>query len=46
LVWFRFSNGRLSMDRHSGLACSYCYWHFVDVVWIYLFYLLYLSASF
>ena len=34
--------GRLSADYHTPAEMSGLYWHFVDLVWIYLFPLLYL----
>jgi cytochrome c oxidase subunit 3 len=34
--------GRYDADWHNPLECSGLYWHFVDIVWIFLFPLLYL----
>lgn len=36
--------GRLSANYHTPAEMSGLYWHFVDLVWIYLFPLLYLVA--
>ena len=34
--------GRYSPEYHSPVEVSGLYWHFVDIVWIFLFPLLYL----
>jgi cytochrome c oxidase subunit 3 len=36
------ARGRFSPDYHSPVEASGLYWHFVDIVWIFLFPLLYL----
>ena len=36
LILFRFSS-----KHHVGLEASLWYWHFVDVVWIFLFLIVY-----
>jgi heme/copper-type cytochrome/quinol oxidase subunit 3 len=38
--------GRLGPDRHLTLSVFALYWHFVDVVWIFVFSSLYLSPHF
>jgi cytochrome c oxidase subunit 3 len=38
LAW----RGRISADQHDVVECTGLYWHFVDIVWIFLFPLLYL----
>ncbi len=35
-------NGRYNADYHNPIECFGLYWHFVDIVWIFLFPLLYL----
>ena len=40
LVWSW--RGTISSDYHSPIEISGLYWHFVDIVWIFLFPLLYL----
>ncbi|MDA8085073.1 MAG: cytochrome c oxidase subunit 3 family protein [Nitrospiraceae bacterium] len=35
-------NGRLTRDNHAVLENTGLYWHFVDIVWMYLFPLFYL----
>ena len=46
LDWFirmqRSLNGRFSASYYSPVETVGLYWHFVDIVWIYLFALLYL----
>jgi cytochrome c oxidase subunit 3 len=34
--------GRISAEQHDVVECTGLYWHFVDIVWIFLFPLLYL----
>src|SRR5262245_9091228 len=36
------AKGRFSADNHNAIECTGLYWHFVDIVWIFLFPLLYL----
>jgi cytochrome c oxidase subunit 3 len=36
------ARGRFSAEYHDPMECSGLYWHFVDIVWIFLFPLLYL----
>ena len=40
----RRSTGRITKERHLTLTVYSYYWHFVDVVWIFVFSLLYLST--
>ena len=41
LVCFR----RLNRDRYMGVEVCGLYWHFVDIVWVFLFPLLYLAGA-
>ncbi len=41
IAWMAYK-GRFSPDYHSPVEVSGLYWHFVDIVWIFLFPLLYL----
>jgi len=41
MVWMSW-RGRFSRDYYTPLEVTGLYWHFVDVVWIFLFPLLYL----
>jgi cytochrome c oxidase subunit 3 len=36
--------GRFTKDYNSPIEISGLYWHFVDIVWIFLFPLLYLTG--
>jgi cytochrome c oxidase subunit 3 len=43
IVWFQAREpGRFTPSDHFGLAAAELYWHFVDVIWLVLFGLLYL----
>nr|ATN28870.1 cytochrome c oxidase subunit III [Lissoclinum sp. TIC-2013-079] len=42
---FRFFLGHFNMNNHIGFECSIWYWHFVDVVWIFLFLVIYCWGS-
>jgi cytochrome c oxidase subunit III len=35
--WFRARNGSLTPARHFSFEAAAWYWHFVDVVWLFLF---------
>lgn len=40
--WLKAKDGRYSKEGNSTIECFGLYWHFVDLVWIFLFPLLYL----
>jgi cytochrome c oxidase subunit III len=42
VVWRSRVVGHYSNEHHFGIEASEIYWHFVDVIWIVLFVLLYL----
>lgn len=42
ICFFRSLRGDFSQDRHFAVSAVEMYWHFVDVVWIFLFLLLYI----
>ncbi|NJN29404.1 MAG: heme-copper oxidase subunit III [Synechococcales cyanobacterium RM1_1_8] len=42
VLWRSREPGHYSSESHFGIAAAELYWHFVDVVWIVLFVLLYL----
>lgn len=41
VMWWRHSVGHFSRARHFGFEASAWYWHFVDVVWLFLFITIY-----
>ena len=45
LVLYRAAKGQFSSKHHVGVAAVTLYWHFVDVVWIFLFGILYLGVT-
>ena len=44
LLWMA-RRGRFSAEYYSPVEVSGLYWHFVDIVWIFLFPLLYLIGA-
>ena len=45
LVLYRASRGQFSSRHHVGVAAVTLYWHFVDVVWLFLFGILYIGVA-
>ena len=37
VCWFRAKKGHFTKDSHFGFEAAAWYWHFVDVVWLFLF---------
>ncbi len=37
-------NGRFTPEYHNPLEMAGLYWHFIDIVWVFLYPLLYLVA--
>jgi cytochrome c oxidase subunit III len=42
---FRASAGQFTPERHFGFEAAAWYWHFVDVVWLFLFVCIYVSGA-
>jgi cytochrome c oxidase subunit III len=42
VLWRSLTPGHYSSEKHFGIEAAEIYWHFVDVVWIVLFLLLYI----
>jgi len=45
LMLGRGLKGQFNARHHVGFAAATLYWHFVDVVWIFLFGILYLAVT-
>lgn len=45
VCWFRFVNMHFTRTDHFGLEAAIWYWHFVDVIRIFLFFVVYLWPS-
>jgi cytochrome c oxidase subunit III len=41
VCWLRAYNGHFKPDHHFGFEAAAWYWHFVDVVWLFLFFCVY-----
>ena len=41
VCWFRAYKGHFTKDHHFGFEAAAWYWHFVDVVWLFLFVAIY-----
>jgi len=41
VCWFRARKGGFTQERHFGFEAAAWYWHFVDVVWLFLFVCIY-----
>jgi cytochrome c oxidase subunit 3 len=41
VCWFRARAGQFTPERHFGFEAAAWYWHFVDVVWLFLFVCIY-----
>jgi cytochrome c oxidase subunit 3 len=41
VCWFRAKAGHFKPDHHFGFEAAAWYWHFVDVVWLFLFICIY-----
>ena len=42
---FRAMAGHFTPERHFGFECAAWYWHFVDVVWLFLFAFIYIAGN-
>jgi cytochrome c oxidase subunit 3 len=45
VCWWRAKKGQFKPDDHFGLEAAAWYWHFVDVVWLFLFISIYWYGS-
>ncbi len=46
VIWVRATKGQFSAERHAGPEIVAIYWHFVDLVWVFVFGILYLIPFF
>ncbi|AHB88643.1 heme-copper quinol oxidase small subunit (subunit III) CtaE [Thermosynechococcus sp. NK55a] len=46
VIWRSRRPGHYNAQKHTGVAMAEIYWHFVDVIWIILFTLLYILTRF
>ncbi|MDG1922397.1 MAG: cytochrome c oxidase subunit 3 [Glaciecola sp.] len=42
VLWFRIQKGHFTPDNHFAFQAGSWYWHFVDVVWVMLFFFVYI----
>ena len=45
VCWFRARAGAFTPERHFGFEAAAWYWHFVDVVWLFLFVCIYVLGA-
>jgi cytochrome c oxidase subunit 3 len=45
VCWVRTAKGHFSKDSHFGFEAAAWYWHFVDVVWLFLFISIYFLGA-
>ncbi len=46
VVWIRSLKGQFDEHRHAGPETAAMYWHFVDLVWVFVFSVLYLIPAY
>jgi cytochrome c oxidase subunit 3 len=46
VCWWRTVKGHFTADHHFGFEAAAWYWHFVDVVWLFLFCFVYVWGTF
>ena len=46
LILYRAAKGQFNSQHHVGVAAVTLYWHFVDVVWFFLFLILYVGVAY
>ncbi len=45
VCWFRAHAGHFKPEHHFGFEAAAWYWHFVDVVWLFLFVCIYVAGA-
>ncbi|MEA3191127.1 MAG: cytochrome c oxidase subunit [Thermoplasmata archaeon] len=43
VMWLRARKGQFTPERHAGPMVASMYWHFVDIVWVFVFSILYVA---
>ncbi len=43
VIWLRVKNGGMTPKQHFGFEAAAWYWHFVDVIWLFLFTFVYIA---
>lgn len=43
VMWLRLARGGMKPDQHFGFEAAAWYWHFVDVIWLFLFTFIYVA---
>ena len=46
VLWRSLKRNHYSAIKHTGIEMAEIYWHFVDIIWIILFTLVYLMNAF
>ncbi|HEX2066151.1 MAG TPA: cytochrome c oxidase subunit 3 [Candidatus Thermoplasmatota archaeon] len=46
VMWLRARKGQFTAERHAGPQVASMYWHFVDIVWVFVFGLVYVTEAF
>ena len=46
LILYRAAKGQFNSQHYVGVAAVTLYWHFVDVVWFFLFLILYVGVAY
>ncbi len=43
VIWLRVNHGGMTKQQHFGFEAAAWYWHFVDVIWLFLFAFVYIA---
>jgi len=45
VMWVRARKGQFTKDRHAGPQVASMYWHFVDIIWVFVFAIVYVMNA-